>query len=582
LLGILAVVVVLVAAGAWIGVRAYLAKGELEAAIPLAEKVQSQVTSADAEGAQKTAEALAERASSAAQLTSDPVWRLGEFVPWLGPNLTMMRELSDVVDDVSRDAVIPISGLAGGIDLASFKPQGGAMNAQPLIDAQAPLQLASTALGRARDQVDTLDGSEVIEPLASAHIRLKDAVDGAAVAADSLSRAAQLIPAMLGSAGPRNYLLVFQNNAELRSTGGIVGALALVHAENGAFQLVQQASSRDFPKFPQPVVDLPIETKAIYGDNTAQYVQDVNFTPQFPLTATITREMWSQQFGVQVDGVISIDPVALSYLLKATGPVTLANGDQLTSDNAVQLLLTDVYTKFDDFAEQDAYFADAAASVFSAVSNGDFKPKELISALAKAGEDRRVFVWSSHAEDQAVLQDTTLAGNLPVSDVRTQSFGVYLNDQTGSKMDTYLDVKFGLGEGVCRADALPNYEVHVTLTNTAPADAATSLPGYVTGGGEYGTPAGNIKTTVAVYSAAGSYNLGVLRDGTKTDYHPASDEGFTLSKITVQLAPGESADYTFGFLGGQPGAKEVNVQKTPLVYARETSKVAFSCESPLF
>ena len=44
---------------------------------------------------------------------------------------------------------------------------------------------------------------------------------------DALSRTATLLPAMLGRDGPRDYLIVFQNNAEWRSLGGIVGALAL-------------------------------------------------------------------------------------------------------------------------------------------------------------------------------------------------------------------------------------------------------------------------------------------------------------------------------------------------------------------
>ena len=49
--------------------------------------------------------------------------------------------------------------------------------------------------------------------------------------------------------------------------------------------------------------------------------------------------MWRANIGGRVDGVISFDPVALSYLLKATGPVKIGNGETITSDNAVSYLL---------------------------------------------------------------------------------------------------------------------------------------------------------------------------------------------------------------------------------------------------
>jgi hypothetical protein len=248
-------------------------------------------------------------------------------------------------------------------------------------------------------------------------------------------------------------------------------------------------------------------------------MQDVNLTPDFAVSGALAAEMWRIEFGLEVDGVISMDPVTLSYLLAATGPITLATGDVLSAENAVQLLLTDVYTRYDQAADQDAFFAAAAASVFTAVAGGSADPVKLLTALSKAGDEHRVLVWSAHKEDQAVLADTTIAGGLPVSDGDTKRFGVYLNDGTGSKMDTYLD------------------GVDVTLTSTAPADAAASLPDYITGGGAFGTAPGNIKTVVSVYGAPDMQNLGLTRDGAETPYHPATHDTYPVSTIAVDLPP---------------------------------------------
>ncbi|WP_157802990.1 DUF4012 domain-containing protein [Compostimonas suwonensis] len=579
---IVGVLAVLLAGIAWIGVRAFLAKGELEAALPLAKKVQSDIVAADGAAAEADGARLTVHATSAAQLTSDPVWRAAETLPWIGKNLTVMRELAGTVDDVAQGAVLPLSQLAGSIQLSDFKPVGGQVDLQPMIDSRPSVALAANALGHAEERASGIDSSGVIGPLADAHDQLSDLLGDASTAVTALDGAVKLVPAMLGAEGPRNYLVLFQNNAELRSTGGISGAIALIHTDNGALQLAAQASSGDFQRFEPPPFDLPIETKALYGDDTTRYIQDVNLTPQFPLAAQIASGMWQNAFGGTIDGVIAIDPVALSYILEASGPIMLPTGDTLSSENAVQLLLRDVYSRYSKSSEQDDFFEAAAVAVFSAVASGEVDPLKLISAFAKAGNERRILIWNSDSATQNILTGTTLSGGLPQSTPDEERFGVYLNDATGAKMDPYLDVSIATGQVICRRDGLPNYGIRVTLANTAPPDAATSLPPYVTGGGVYGVTPGSIRTNIAVYGPPGSYNLGVARDGEDAPYQPTSDSGYTLSYLQVELAPGESATYEFGFLGDEPVKKRIVIENTPLVYSLETSRLDLSCENALW
>jgi hypothetical protein len=369
---------VIVAVGAWVGVRGYLAKGELEAALPLAGQLKNQVVSGDAEGAVASAVSLEKHSTEAAELTSDPVWRAAEVLPWVGSNLTVMRELASSVDDVSRSGIGPLASLTGSIGLSDFKPVAGQINLQPLLESRPVLAEASASVDDAIARVSAIDTSGTLQPLVDARQKLLGSLVEASSGLTVLNKAAQLMPAMLGSEGPRNYLVLFQNNAELRATGGIPGAMALVHTDGGSITLVQQASATDFPKFSAPVIDLPFETAALFGSNTAEYMQDVNFTPQFALSGQIAKAMWAQQFGLEVDGVISLDPVALSYLLRATGPIQLPTGDELTSENAVKLLLQDVYVRYSQPGDQDTFFAAAAASIFARVSSGDLDPSKLV------------------------------------------------------------------------------------------------------------------------------------------------------------------------------------------------------------
>ena len=573
----LVALLLLLAATTWVGVRGFLARGELESAVPLAATIQGQIVDGEADAARQTFDRLDGHASSAASLTSDPVWRGFELLPFAGPNLTAVRELAAVVSDISRDAVGPLIGVAGIIDVDDFKPADGAIDVQPLLDAQPEVAAANAALIVASDRVGAIDTSATLAPVRDAADELESLVAEAADGVDVLDRAIRLLPPMLGASGPRDYVLLFVNPAELRATGGIAGALALLRTENGRIELAQQASTADFPFYEEPVLELPVETRSLYGDITGQYVQDVNLTPYFPLSGALAREMWRQEFGVEAHGVLSIDPVALGYLLEATGPITLPTGDVLTAENAVQTLLVDAYARYDDPAEQDAFFAAAAASVFSAVAGGNFDPVALVSALARAGEERRVHIWSADEAEQTVLAGTTLTGDLPTSTAATTRFGAYLNDATGAKMNVYLDVQQSVGRTTCREDLRPVYRVQVTLENTAPGDAAATLSDYVTGGGLNGVVPGNINTIVSVYGAPDMENLGVTRNGADVGYQPAMDSGYPVSLVAVELAPGESAVLEFNWLGAAASESSIVIESTPTVHTIETGKLAFSC-----
>ena len=78
------------------------------------------------------------------------------------------------------------------------------------------------------------------------------------------------------------------------------------------------------------MLPLSDEINAIYGQRPGQWMQNVTQIPDFAQSGALARQFWLQRHGLDVDGVIAIDPVALSYILRATGPVTLPSGDVLT------------------------------------------------------------------------------------------------------------------------------------------------------------------------------------------------------------------------------------------------------------
>ena len=578
---VLALVLLLILAVAWVGVRALLAKGHLERAVGDVDTLRSQLTDGDSAAAQKTAKRLEDEAGAARSLTGDPIWGAAQFTPFFGTNLRAVRQVSVVVDDVAQNAVSPVAGVVGKLGADSFAPKNGKIDLQPIEDAQPAVAKATATLAKGHRDAEAIDTSGTLSPVTNAVGQLRNALQSASTQADSANRIVQLAPAMLGHDGDRNYLLLFQNNAELRAGGGIPGSVALLQAHDGTIAMQNQAAGGSFGPYDQPVLPLSADTKGLYGTITGEYMQDVTLTPRFDVSAKLAQAMWKQKYGQQVDGVLAMDPVTLSYILRATGPITLQTGDTLTSDNAVKLLLSDVYAKYPDPAMQDAFFASAASSVFEKISTGGFDTKKFIAALSQGSDEGRLRMWSGTASEQRRLAGTQVAGELPTASASTRQFGVYLNDGTGSKMDYYLDKTVSVGSSVCRKDGRPTSVVEVTLKNTAPSDAATSLPEYVTGGGHFGTEPGKIKTLVAVYAPENAIYLGATQDGKQAAVQTAADGGHPVAQLRTMLAPGQSVTFRVAFLGQAKHAKAaVQAMSTPGIKQAEAKPLTFECSDP--
>ncbi len=88
-------------------------------------------------------------------------------------------------------------------------------------------------------------------PLRGPVSTIQTKIDDAKSAADSANLAAKLLPDMLGQKGTRRYLLLVQNNAEIRSTGGIPGSFAILKAKNGKLSMGFQGSYQDLKQFTQ-------------------------------------------------------------------------------------------------------------------------------------------------------------------------------------------------------------------------------------------------------------------------------------------------------------------------------------------
>lgn len=563
----------LVLAIAWVVIRGVSAVSELQSVANSASQLRTSIAEAEIERAELIAPRIAQHAATAHDLTSDPVWRAFEFVPWLGANFTAVREVAEVADSIAADAVTPVLEIASDIDLASFGFTGSSIDLAPLAGVEAPLAAASATFSDAETKAQQIDADAALPPLAAAVREMRDVVTEAATVVGALHGASVLLPPMLGGDGPRTYVVAMQNNAELRSDGGIVGSLALLRADNGTISILQQAPASGFPALAEPL-PLSDSTVALFTEGPGRYVQNITSIPDFTEAGATLALRWEMQFGQKIDGVVAIDAVVAAHLLDATGDITFGPFTA-NSDTIVSILLSEVYAAFPDPVEQDAVFALAANELFTAALSRA-EPQKLVGAFATSADENRIRIWSAHPDEEAFLAASTLGGTLPVDGPRGPYVGVLFNDATGAKMDYYTDASIITSVGVCRGE--PTTQVRVRWTNGAPADAAQTLPPYVTGNGIYGVRAGSVRTMIAIYGPEGADVSTVDSDGDDEGVQTAMLGTRSTVQHTVLLEPGESTTITVSFTGTGAGDRLTRVRHTPMIEAPETTRAEFTCD----
>lgn len=264
-----------------------------------------------------------------------PLWELASRVPAVGQNVAAVQGAARASNRLVSDALPVGISILDSLDPAKLAVDGGGINLEPLRGLQASIADLRTALAGAAQELQGIDRGSLISAVAEPLAQLDQITVTATPALETIEKNLPTILAIAGGDGPRNYLLVFQNIAESRATGGNPAAALLLTVDGGRFELADQASSADFGGR-STSVDLAPEAESLYEVDTTRVLQNYNRTPDFPTTARLFESLWQNAAGVQIDGVISLDPVALAHMLEVTGPVDLGDGLQITSDDAVQ------------------------------------------------------------------------------------------------------------------------------------------------------------------------------------------------------------------------------------------------------
>ena len=366
---------------------------------------------------------------------------------------------------------------------------------------------------------------------------------------------------------PKRYMIAFQNSAEARGTGGILGAFAIVDLNKGALSMVRTGSNAVLYSLKDVPVKVPAEFTKLYGKNPA-ILQNSNLSPHFPYGAEIWMGLWKKQFGEQLDGVIAVDPSSLSYVLKATGPITLANSSVITSENVVAETLQKAYKRYEkDNKARKQYLVDIMNAAASKITSGQFSKVEMAKAIKRGLIENRILLYSRDQAAQKELSTVRLGGFL--SKDPNNEYRAVIQNIDASKLDYYLKRSVVVETKSCKN--IQQTQVRVKLTNTL--KSGVGLPAYVLTRADKGKPAdlvtGQHRFKLFIYGPTNAKLVSVLRENREDGLGGGSTErGRPIYVADVDLAPGESEELLANFAGG---VGNISFVDQPLVIPTELS-----------
>ncbi len=225
---------------------------------------------------------------------------------------------------------------------------------------------------------------------------------------------AENLPNILGVAKRKTYLVLFENNMELRPTGGFIGSYGLMTFDGGRMSdlTVNDVYSADGQL--NGHVEPPTPIKDYLGEAN-WWLRDSNWDPDFPTSAKRAEWFLDKEVGKQVDGVISVDLFPIKEILKSTGPIFLPDFNlSLDNNNLYEKTQSEVQDNFFPGTRKKASFLTALSrSLLSEVGKVEGTKKSLIlKSFFESFEGRHLQVFLHDEELQKSLNSLIWDGSV--------------------------------------------------------------------------------------------------------------------------------------------------------------------------
>lgn len=320
--------------------------------------------------------------------------------------------------DVGKDALVVARQFAAIREQQAADPRGrSAMAALVALMAssQDEVDRIDANLERARAMLAKVPAG-AFGPIEDARALMVEKVDQYTPLIEAYAQNDDLLPGILGWDAPKRYLVLAQNPAELRPTGGFIGTYGIVTFDKGRIterrfeDVFKLDVDREYPYVTPPAA---LDGHLLGGQSWQ--LADANWSPDFPTAAQDALALYTNESGdAEIDGVIALTTYAIDSLLVATGPVrvpiyevTVKAGE--TTLVALQQTRQEPVPGVNRKAFLDAFAGQLLDSLLA------LPPKSwgrVLDQLEVVGRSRQALVWLADEDAQSLITELGWDGSV--------------------------------------------------------------------------------------------------------------------------------------------------------------------------
>lgn len=265
---------------------------------------------------------------------------------------------------------------------------------------------------------------------------------------------------LLGGRVDRTYLMLFQNNREIRATGGFIGSFALVHVSEGE---VENINVDTIYNPDGQLHELIIPPQPLQRITDKWYTRDANWFAHFPHSARKVASMFERSGGPTVDGVITVTPDVLERILDIIGEIDMPEyGITVTSENVIdetQRLTTFEYDRSADHPK--AFMADLLPEIMDMLANSEQEHNTLlVQVLGEALDEKHILIWFRDMNAQDLVRRLGWGGM--VAETGTSDYLMRVESNIGGHKTDHL------------IETSVRYDVSIESDGTATATLVTT------------------------------------------------------------------------------------------------------------
>ncbi|MFC1608548.1 DUF4012 domain-containing protein [Patescibacteria group bacterium] len=294
-------------------------------------------------------------------------------------------------------------------------------------------------VSKAEENLSKVKIDDVPEEKRGDVLAAKEKVKTMSVLLDNFLDNSDILVELFGGNGPRKYLFLFQNNNEMRATGGFIGSYGLLDVNNGQIRkfFIDGIFNPDGQLVDRIVPPAPIQKISVNWS-----LHDSNWFPDFPASARKAMSFYEKTGGPTVDGVITFTPVVMQRMLEITGPIYMEEYNlTINSGNFIEKIQYEVEVEYEDEKNPKKILADLAPVMLEKLINSKdlstvLKTLDVFNALTK---EKHVLVYSSNEELQGIVSELGWSGE--ILDNSLDYLSVINTNINGYKTDGVIDEK---------------------------------------------------------------------------------------------------------------------------------------------